>query len=79
MQAAGGKRERAEATLKTIGGACYRLERGGDAGTYLVIVPAKSLSATLATAIPDSDAFASVTVETLRYRPDLTYEPERAP
>jgi hypothetical protein len=78
VRARPGQRQAAEAALSASrGGAiAFELVRGGRASTYLLVLPAKTLGATLDAAVPDSAAFESVTVETLRYRTDLTYVPE---
>jgi hypothetical protein len=65
---------RAEAALREakIEGLCFELASGGRSGSYLLFVPARTLSATLTLALP----FENATVESLRYRPDMTYVPQ---
>ena len=55
--------------------ACFELLAGGTRPSYLLLFPAKTISDTIRNIIPPSDAYRSVTVETLRYRADLTYVP----
>lgn len=54
-----------------IDGACFELTSGGDAPTYLIIRPARSLSAALS-----APPIAGATIEAMRYRKDLTYVPD---
>lgn len=59
---------------KDVDGTCFELMSGGEAVTYLLLRPAKSLAA----AITLGDDLAGMrirqlTLEVLRYRPDLTY------
>lgn len=55
--------------------ACFQLLAGGTHPTYLLVFPARTISDTIRDVIPPSDAYRTVTVETLRYRADLTYVP----
>lgn len=73
-----GEQEQLESRWKArkIEAVCFELLSGGSAPAFLILKPASSFSAAVTWRPPfDDRAVESMTIEALRYRPDLTYLP----